>query len=41
MTMVGGKEVFRDGALIRANESHLQSRLTVVRGKLEEATKQQ
>jgi 5-methylthioadenosine/S-adenosylhomocysteine deaminase len=41
MTMVAGKEIFRDGSVNAADEDDLHSRLNVIRGKLEEATKQQ
>ncbi len=40
MTMVAGKEIFRDGTVAAANQNDLRSRLNVVRDKLEEATKQ-
>ena len=41
MTMVAGKEIFRDGSVTAADEDDLSSRLNIVRDKLEEATKQQ
>lgn len=41
MTMVAGREIFRDGNVTAADEENLRSRLNVVRDKLEKATKQQ
>ena len=41
MTMVAGNEVFRDEGVRTANETDLKARLTLVRDKLEQATKQQ
>jgi cytosine/adenosine deaminase-related metal-dependent hydrolase len=38
MTMVAGREIFRDGVLTTGDEADLQSRLVVIRNKLEEAT---
>jgi 5-methylthioadenosine/S-adenosylhomocysteine deaminase len=39
MTMVAGKEIFRDGTVTTADEADLQSRQGVMRDKLEEAIK--
>jgi cytosine/adenosine deaminase-related metal-dependent hydrolase len=39
MTMVAGKEIFRDGAVTTADELELQSRVIRVRDKLEQTTK--
>lgn len=39
MTMVAGKEVFRDGIVTTAEQADLKSRLGVVRDKLEDATR--
>jgi 5-methylthioadenosine/S-adenosylhomocysteine deaminase len=41
MTMVAGKEVFRDGVITTVDQAELSSRLTTVREKLEQAAKQQ
>ncbi len=39
MTMVAGKQIFRDGIVTTADEADLKSRLVVVRNKLEDAIK--
>ena len=41
MTMVAGKEVFRDGSITTVDQAELSSRLTLVRDKLEDAVKKQ
>lgn len=41
MTMVAGKQIFRDGIVTTADEPNLSSRLTLVRNRLEDAAKQQ
>jgi len=41
MTMVAGKEVFRDGSITTVDQAELSSRLTLVRDKLEDAVKNQ
>jgi len=41
MTMVAGKEVFRGGSITKVDQAELSSRLTLVRDKLEDATKSQ
>ena len=39
MTMVAGKEIFRDGSIVTVDQAELSSRLTLVRDKLENITK--
>ena len=41
MTMVAGKEVFRDGSITTVDQAELSSRLTLVRDKLEDTVKTQ
>ena len=41
MTMVAGKEVFRDDSITTVDQAELSSRLTLVRDKLEDAVKNQ
>jgi 5-methylthioadenosine/S-adenosylhomocysteine deaminase len=41
MTMVAGREIFRDGSITTADQNELSSRLTLVRSKLDDAAKQQ
>ena len=40
MTMVAGKEIFRQSSITTADQTELSSRLTLVRNKLEDAAKQ-